>query len=192
MESTTTETTAAIDGSRGAVVGGVLIAVLGLVAIFFPFVTGLSLSLLLGGVLVIGALVHVAHAFGRGRSLGSRIWQVALGIIYGAAGIALLANPVLGLVTLTLLVIAFFVVDGLVEIVWAIGARGQGGSAWLLASGILSLAVAGLLWVGFPTTAIWAVGVLFGVNLLATGVAMAVVGRRASPVRVDAETPTGG
>ena len=166
-------------------IAGAILAILGLLAILFPFITGLSLSILLGSLLVVGALVHVAHAFGRGHRLGLRAWQVVLGILYGVAGITFLANPIVGLTTLTLLVIAFFVVDGVIEIGWAIAGRGARGWLWLLGSGVVSLLLAGLLWAGFPSTATWAVGLLVGVNLLSTGLTLIFV------ARTSRETPAG-
>ncbi|WP_255148820.1 HdeD family acid-resistance protein [Halorarius halobius] len=161
--------------SRAAMIAGGIIAVLGLLAVLFPFVTSLSLSILLGAVLVVGAIVHVAHAFSP-ASIWGAIWQVLLAIVYGFAGISLLSNPVLGVTTLTLLVIAYLVVDGVVKLGWAVVGRGRSSWLALLVSGALSLALAGLLWVGFPSTAVWAIGVLFGVNLIATGVVLILVG----------------
>ncbi|WP_158059211.1 HdeD family acid-resistance protein [Halorussus halophilus] len=176
------------ESARAATAAGVVIAVLGLLAIVFPFVTGISLSILLGAVLVIGALVHVANAFSAG-TLGNVLWQVVLAVLYGFAGITFIANPTVGLTTLTILAIAFFLVDGAVELVWGFQSRGQPGWTWLLVSGAISLLLAGLIWVGFPSSALWAIGVLFGVNLLVTGVSMVMVGR-GSRTTSDREMPT--
>jgi uncharacterized membrane protein HdeD (DUF308 family) len=165
-------------------IAGAVIGLLGVLAIVFPFVTGLSMSILLGILLVAGALVHVARAFSAGGFWGV-VWQVALGVLYGIAGVSLLANPVLGLTTLTLLVIAFFVVDGIVEIAWALAGRGSVGWLWLLGSGVLSILLAGLLWAGFPSTAAWGIGVLVGVNLLSTGLTLILVGRAGEETAVD-------
>ncbi|WP_135854238.1 HdeD family acid-resistance protein [Halorussus salinus] len=178
-----------IGSRRAATVGGIVIAVLGLFAVVFPFFTGLSLSILLGALLVVGALVHAAHAFSAG-SLGNFVWQVLLAGLYAVAGISFMANPVVGLATLTVLAIGFFLADGVVELVWGFQSRGEPGSKWLLASGAISLLFGGLLWTGFPTTAFWAVGVLLGVNLLATGVSLIVVGRGAGAAS-DPEVSTG-
>ena len=163
-------------GGRSALVAGVIIAILGLLAVVFPLITGISVSILLGTVLVVGALVHASNAFSAG-TLGNVLGQGILAVFYGAAGITFIANPVVGLATLTLLAIVFFIGDGIVEIAWGLRSRGQPGAQWLLASGGISLLLAGLLWFGFPSTAGWAVGVLLGVNLLVTGVSMVLVGR---------------
>lgn len=103
---------------------GVLLAVLGAIAIFTPFVTGLTLSIALGGLLVVGALAHVAHAFAAQGWKGS-IWQTALAVVYAAAGVSLLVNPLVGLTTLTLLVIAYFLADGIVEVVMGVRMRSE-------------------------------------------------------------------
>jgi len=159
---------------QGSVVGGVLLAILGLLALVTPFITGLALSILLGAALVAGALVHVAAAFSGGSAMNVA-WQAVLGVVYGFVGISILANPLLGLTTLTVLVIAFFAVEGVLQLVWAV--TGSGSRLWLAASGAVSLLLAGMLLVGFPASALWAVGLLFGVDLLVTGISMSMHGR---------------
>lgn len=170
---------------RTMVASGIVVSLLGLLAIVFPFVTGVSISILLGALLVVGALFHVAHAFSSG-GLGGFALQVILAAVYAVGGIALLANPVLGLVGLTLLLVGYFLADGVVEILLGLRLRGEGGGIWFVASGVLSLLVAGLLWVGFPSTAVWAVGLLFGISLLSSGISMVFVGRQGS--RTETET----
>ncbi|MFC6836279.1 HdeD family acid-resistance protein [Halomarina ordinaria] len=159
---------------RTLLAGGVLIALLGVAAIVFPFVTGLSISIFLGAALVVGAVVHGAHAFTAEGWRGS-MWQIVLGVVYLLAGVALLVNPVVGLLSLTLLLIAYFLVDGIVEIALGLRLRGEPRWGWLVASGAISVVLAALLWADFPTSAVWAVGLLFGISLLTTGVSMAMV-----------------
>jgi uncharacterized membrane protein HdeD (DUF308 family) len=163
------------DSGRSLVGVGIVLSILGLLAIVFPFVTGLSLSILLGVLLVVGGFLHVANAFSAPGWTGS-IVQVVLAVVYVIAGIALLANPTVGLVTLTLLVLAYFVVEGVVLIGMGIALRAERNWAWSVLSGGLSLVLAALIWLGLPSSAAWAVGLLFGVNLLSTGVAMVMLG----------------
>ena len=163
---------------------GILIAVLGILAILAPFVTGIAITVVLGALLVIGALGHVAHAFSARGWKGS-VWQIVLAVVYAFAGISLIANPVIGLATLTILVIAFFLAEGVVEIVAGFVIRPEPRWGWIVASGVISLLVAGLLWIGFPSTAVWAIGLLFGVNLLSTGLSLVFVankGRKTVPM----------
>ncbi|EMA64898.1 HdeD family acid-resistance protein [Halorubrum kocurii] len=163
-------------GSRTAAVAGAILAVLGALAMVFPFVTGRSLSVLLGVVLVAGATVHGFHAFSAG-GFKHKLGQVILAVLYGGAGIVFILNPVFGLLTLTLLAVGFFLADGIAEIAWGIRSRGQPGAGWLLVSGSISFLLGGLLWLGFPSDAVWAIGVLFGINLVVTGVSVILLGR---------------
>lgn len=192
IESGTMETMPGLEASwRSLEVAGIVIALLGVLGILFPYVTGISISLLLGGVLVVGALIHVAHAF-RARGWKGFAWQAILAIVYAFAGISLLANPVLGLATLTILLIAYFLVSGIVETVMGLQLRGEPSWGWVVASGVLSIVLAGLLWAGFPSTAAWAVGLLFGISLLSTGISMYSVGRSAKKQYAAGEARTMG
>ncbi|MFD1642765.1 HdeD family acid-resistance protein [Halohasta litorea] len=157
------------------VVGGIGLAVVGLTAMIVPFFTGISLSLLLGGLLVVGGLVHGWHAVGV-RQWRAFLWQVALAAVYTVAGLALLANPLVGLATLSTLLIAFFIAEGIVEIGMGLRSRTHSGWGSLVASGLLSLVLAGVLLAGLPGSLLWAVGLLFGVDLLVTGLTMAALG----------------
>ncbi|WP_049934587.1 HdeD family acid-resistance protein [Halalkalicoccus jeotgali] len=171
------------------VVGGVL-AILGMLAVVFPFVTGIGIELLLGGLLVVGGLIHAWHALSA-RGWAGFLGGVALGALYVIAGLVLLVNPVVGLATLTLLVGSFFVVDGVVELYMGLRVRPETNWVGLVVSGVLSLVLAWLILAGWPSTAVWAVGVLFGINLLTTGLAMAAVamgGRRTERAAVGSGT----
>jgi uncharacterized membrane protein HdeD (DUF308 family) len=176
---------------RGMMVGGILLAIIGVLAILFPFVTGVSLSILLGAALVVGSLVHLASAFS-GPGWKGFIVQGVLAVVYAVAGISLMANPVVGLATLTILVAAFLFVDGIFEIAMGIRVRPEKSWGSLVISGLLALVLAGLVWASLPSSAAWAIGLLFGVNLLFTGISMAFVamgGREAA--RTGTRPPEG-
>ncbi|WP_410767356.1 HdeD family acid-resistance protein [Haloferax sp. DFSO60] len=180
---------------RWLLAAGAIIAVLGVIALFAPFITGISLTFLVGVLLIGGGILHFASAF-RGQGWGGFIWQMLLGFIGVIAGLALLLDPVLGLVTLTLLVIAYLFVSGVVEIVMGIRLRGERNWFASVASGAIGILLAALLWVGFPSTAAWAVGVLFGVNLLVTGISMVFIAlgarRELQPVELEQPAEAGG
>jgi uncharacterized membrane protein HdeD (DUF308 family) len=160
---------------RALVVAGALVAVLGIAAILAPYVAGIVLSILLGVLLVVGGLAHVAYAFRAGGWAGS-LWQVALGVLYALAGISLLANPSIGLTTLTVLLIAYFFVGGLIEVAGGLLLRPDPQWGWVVGSGVVSLVLAVLLWAGFPSSADWALGLLVGIDLLSTGLVLVYVG----------------
>lgn len=181
--------TAVGDQKRMFTVVGIVLAALGVLAILFPFVTGVSLSILLGVLLVVGALLHVAAAFSAPGWTGSLV-QVGLGLLYAIAGVSLLANPVLGLTTLTLLLVAYFFVEGVALIVMGLLTRTEKGWIWSAVSGVISILLAAMLFAGFPSTAAWAVGLLFGVHLLSTGIGLVLVGRHTNVPMIETGRPT--
>lgn len=183
-------TNTAAEGWRGMMGAGIVVAVLGVLAILFPFVTGVSLSILLGAALVVGSLVHVAAAFS-GKGWTGFVVQGLLAVLYAVAGISLLANPVVGLATLTVLVAAFLFAAGVVEIVMGVRARPEKNWSGLVVSGALALVLAGLVWVNFPASAAWAIGLLFGVKLLTSGLAMVFVAMGGRDAARETTTPPG-
>ncbi|MGC2117290.1 MAG: DUF308 domain-containing protein, partial [Pseudolabrys sp.] len=106
----------------------------------------------------------------------------ALGIIVGAM---LLASPVTGALSLTLVLIAFFLIEGAVSIMFALDHRRElsGQWGWMLMSGIIDLILAAMIFAGLPSTAAWAVGLLVGINMIFGGtalIAMALHARKAT------------
>ncbi|ELZ12554.1 hypothetical protein C479_04137 [Halovivax asiaticus JCM 14624] len=128
---------------RPLAVAGGLIAVLGLIAAALPFGTGIALAYVLGAALLVGGVVHAGHAFTTDGWAGS-LWQAALAGITIVAGLLILGNPLIGLASLTLLAIAYLLVDGLAELVASLRMGSGSGRGWVAASGVLSLVLAGL------------------------------------------------
>ncbi|SFL33319.1 Uncharacterized membrane protein HdeD, DUF308 family [Halogranum rubrum] len=177
---------------RMLLIAGIAVTVLGLVATLAPFLVGISIALLVGVLLVGSAVFHFIGAF-RGRGWKGFVWQIALGVVTLIAGAAVLLNPMFGLMTLTLLVIGYLLASGVVEVVMGIQLRGERYWGLSIVSGLIGIALAVMLWIGFPSTALWAVGVLFGVNLLVTGGSMIALalGARGLATPSDAEPATG-
>ena len=90
------------------------------------------------------------------------------------AGLALLASPVTGALSLTLVLIAFFIIEGVASIMYAVDHRRQltGSWVWMLLSGIIDIILAGIILLGLPETAVWALGLLVGINMLFGGAAL--------------------
>ncbi|WP_267639679.1 HdeD family acid-resistance protein [Haloarchaeobius amylolyticus] len=185
---TDAEQTGIEDSWRALLVVGIALAVMGILAAVFPLLTGVSIALLFGAALVVGGFFTIAHAFSARRWTGF-VWQTILAVVYAVAGILVLANPVLGLASLTVLLVAYLVSSGIVQVVLGLQTSGQPNSAWLIVGGGISLLVAVLLFLGLPSTATWAIGLLFGVHLLATGISMIMVAMGTKKA-VEAEEPT--
>ncbi|RQG98019.1 HdeD family acid-resistance protein [Natrarchaeobius chitinivorans] len=178
-------------GWRTLAIAGGVVGLLGILAIAFPMVTGLSVTVGLGVLLLVGGIVHGAHAF-TARGWSGSLWQAALAAISIVAGVALVVNPVVGLVSLTALAIAYLLVDAAAELWMSMRMDDQPGRASVAVSGLLSLVLAGLLWTGFPANAGWAIGVLVGVGLFVTGLSMVIVaftGRSAAETTSAATEP---
>ena len=161
--------------ARYLIGAGIVVALLGVAAILSPFIAGVGLSITIGALLVLGGLTHIAHAFSA-RGWAGSLWQIILAVVYATAGISLLANPVLGLTTLTFLLIAYLAISGLLEVMIGVKMRPNSQWRWFIASGGVSLLLSGLLWAGFPSNAEWAVGLLVGLHFLTTGLTLVAAG----------------
>ncbi|ARS89476.1 HdeD family acid-resistance protein [Natrarchaeobaculum aegyptiacum] len=161
-------------GWRTLALAGGAVGLVGILAIALPFVTGLSVTIGLGALLVVAGIVHGVHTF-TARGWRGSLWQAALAVVSVVAGLMLLVNPLVGLATLTILLVAYLLVDGLAELWMAVRMADQPGRAAIALSGLVSLVLAGLIWAGFPTNATWALGLLVGVGILVTGVSMVTV-----------------
>lgn len=180
-------------GWRTLAIAGAVVGLIGLFAIAFPLVTGLSLALVFGALLVLSGVVHGVHAV-TARGWKGSIWQLALGVVSVIAGLILLVNPVLGLASLTLLLVAYLLADGVAELWMAMRMADQPGRASIAVSGFISLVLAGILWAGFPASATWAIGLLVGISLLMTGMSMGIValaGRNVEEPMPSASEPRG-
>ena len=157
---------------------GVLFVVLGLSAIAEPLMAGLAIAFLVGWLLIIGGAMHFAAAFG-GGGVWRVIVQILLGIVYVLGGVYFLTHPLLGLGTLTLLLAGIILAEAVFEIVLYFRHRATHGSSWLLINALITLLVGGLIWFHWPSSSVWAIGTLIGVNLLMTGISRLMVGMAA-------------
>ena len=147
---------------------GILLIVAGILALLAPLAAGLSIAMLVGVLLVFGGLMYLAIVFKAG-SIGRGILAAALGVFSLAAGIYSLVQPAAALAALTLMLAAYFVAAGIIEIIAALGARPAQGWGWLMFGGIISLLLGLMIWRQFPLSGAWAVGILVGVRLLMSG-----------------------
>ena len=152
---------------------GIMLVILGVAAIILPQVATLAFTLVIGWVFLISGGIGLVTTFWM-RSAPGFWWALISAVIGIAAGIILIRWPINGTVSLTLVLIAFFVVEGVATLMYAIEHRAQltGRWGWMLASGIVDLILAGIIFAGLPETATWALGLLVGINMLFGGTAM--------------------
>jgi uncharacterized membrane protein HdeD (DUF308 family) len=157
------------------IVAAILFIVLGAFAIVEPAVAGLGVALLVGWLLIFGGVSHLVSAFEGG---GARrvLFQILAGVVFLFGGYYLLSHPLLALGTLTLLLAAVILVEGVCELVTYFRLRDEPASGWMLANGILALVLGGMIWLQWPSSSVWAIGTLVGVNLLFTGITRLMVG----------------
>jgi uncharacterized membrane protein HdeD (DUF308 family) len=151
---------------------GVLFIVLGLVAIGEPLVAGLAVAVLAGWLLLAGGIVHAVSAF-RAGGAKSVIWHALLAVLYLAGGVYFVTHPLLGLGTLTLFLSVILLVEG---VVWVVAYFQMRSNIWMLLNGVITLVLGLMIWAGWPSTSVWAIGTLLGVNLLMTGFSILFAG----------------
>jgi uncharacterized membrane protein HdeD (DUF308 family) len=161
---------------------GVVMAVLGLLAICAPVAASIAVAIYVGWLLLISGIIgliaivstHHVHAF---------LWSLVTAALSVVIGVLLVLMPVQGAISLTIVLTAFFIAEGVFQTTVAIASRQvlAGTWVWMLLSGLADLVLAAIIIEGWPGTAIWALGLLVGVNLLTSGWAVVVAafaGRR--------------
>jgi len=98
------------------------------------------------------------------------IWKLLVGVAYVCFGGYLIARPVLGVASLTLLLASLFLIEGILDIVLFVKMRPMQGSSWVLLDGIVSLLLGLMIYMQWPSSAAWAIGTLVGVSLIVSGV----------------------
>jgi uncharacterized membrane protein HdeD (DUF308 family) len=163
---------------------GIAVSVLGLAAIIVPLIAGLFATVFLGWLLLIAGIAGLIATL-RARQAPGFEWSLLSALVAGIAGGVLLWNPLQGLITLTYVLTAFFIVDGLLTIVLAIEHRRKlsGRWEWMMVNGVVDLILAGIIIAGFPGMLVWAFGLLLGIDMLFGGaslIAMALQARNKS------------
>jgi len=150
---------------------GVLLVVAGMLAIIFPMVSSIAAIVLLGWLLIVSGILqgfsllgarHVPHFW---LQLISVVLSILIGFLF-------LRDPEQGLLTITLLLIVFFMMEGISKVVFALTIKPFPNWGWVLASGVVGIVLSALLWASLPVTAVWLVGLLLGLQLISVGAAI--------------------
>jgi uncharacterized membrane protein HdeD (DUF308 family) len=157
-------------------VEGIILVVLGLAAILIPPIASLAVAIIVGWLFLISGVVGLVMTFWLRHAPGFW-WSLVSALLGIAAGVVLLGWPVSGLLSLTLVLIVYFVFEGIASIMFALDHRREltGRWGWMLTSGIVDLVLAIIIWAGFPGTAAWAIGLLVGINMLMGGTSMIAI-----------------
>jgi uncharacterized membrane protein HdeD (DUF308 family) len=152
---------------------GIVLLLLGLVAIIVPPIATLAVEILVGWILLASGVVGLISTF-RTRGAPGFGWSLVSAVIGIAAGVILLVWPLSGVVSLTLVLSVFLLFEGIASIMLALGHRREFSGRWamLLFSGIIDIVLAAIIFAGLPGTAAWAIGLLVGINLVVGGSAL--------------------
>jgi uncharacterized membrane protein HdeD (DUF308 family) len=158
---------------KAFLIEGILLVILGLAAMIVPPLASLAVTIFLGWMFLISGVAGLALTFWARRMPGFW-WSLISALLAIGAGIILLAQPVQGTLTLTIVVGAYFLAEGIATIMYALEHRRELSErwSWLLVAGIMDLLIAAVIIVGLPGSALWAVGLLVGINLLFGGASL--------------------
>ncbi len=152
---------------------GIVLVVLGAAAIVIPPIATLVVSIFLGWLLFISGVAGLITTFSMRQAPG--FWWSLLSAVLGiVAGAALIGWPVGGALSLTVVLVVFFAMEGVASIMFALDHKREltGRWGWMLVSGVVDLVLAAIIFIGLPATAAWAVGLMVGINLLFGGTAL--------------------
>ena len=164
---------------------GIILLVLGVLAIVVPPIATIAVAILIGWLLLMSGIVGLIATL-RARGAPGFGWSLASAILGIVAGFVLLAWPLSGALSLTLILTVFLTLEGVVSILYALEHKRELSGRWgaMLFSGIVDLILAGIIFAGLPGTAAWAIGLLVGINLVFGGsalIAMALHARNLGP-----------
>ncbi|HWB13002.1 MAG TPA: DUF308 domain-containing protein [Pirellulales bacterium] len=154
---------------------GVGLILIGTLAILAPLATGIAIETMVGALFIVGGIAELVYAI-RAAAFGAGPLAAVSGVLSLVCGILMVLHPILGLQFLTLLLAGYFLVDGIARIVIASRLRDMPGSGWMLFDGIVTVALAVLIFAQWPLSGSWAIGLLVGINLLLTGWAILAAG----------------
>jgi uncharacterized membrane protein HdeD (DUF308 family) len=155
---------------------GVIMTIFGFVAVVWPQISTVAIDVYVGWLFLLSGIVGLGSML-LADNAQAFLWSLLTAALSLFVGIVLLWHPVEGAVSLTLVLIAFFIVEGIFQIAASVSYRDAlpDSWGWLLASGIVDLILAALIIKGWPSTAGWALGLIAGINLITSGTAMIMV-----------------
>ena len=151
-----------------SIVWGVLLIVFGMVAIGSPLLAAVAVNVAIAWLIVLAGVVHLMLAL-RAHGAGSMIWKLLVGLAYLFFGAYLIMHPVLGVASLTLVLASLFLIEGILDIILFFKMRAVGGSSWVLVDGIVTLLLGLMIYVQWPSSSAWAIGILVGVSMIISG-----------------------
>ena len=155
-------------GQKRLMIAGVLMIVLGAVAVIVPAIASVATAIFIGWILVIASAFDLANAMAVEHG-GRKALRIILAAITFVAGFYLLVAPLDGVFTLTVVLVIWFMATGTARVIVGIAERGVPGWGMTVVSGAISILLAVLIAEKLPSSADWAIGLIVGVDLLFSG-----------------------
>ncbi|HEY0161204.1 MAG TPA: DUF308 domain-containing protein [Edaphobacter sp.] len=152
-----------------AIALSVLIILAGFFTLSLPVLGGIGVAIFIGWALIVSGIAHLVFAW-KGNSIGHGVWETLVGLAYMLTGFYIIAHPLAGLASLTLLLAIYLFVEGILEIIAFFQIRSRSGAGWLLFDGLVTLLLAGMIWMHWPASSLWAIGTLVGISMLFSGI----------------------
>jgi uncharacterized membrane protein HdeD (DUF308 family) len=152
-------------------VQGVLMVFAVLLALIYPFIASVAIVYLLGWILIVSGVLQGIGLIGA-KDVPHYWLQLISVVLAILIGVLLLRQPESGLLVMTVLLIVFFMVEGIAKIIFALTIRPFPNWGWVLGSGLVGILLALILWANMPVSSEWLLGVLLGVQLIAEGAAL--------------------
>ena len=150
---------------------GALMVLAGIFAVMFPIFSFLAVAVVLGWLLIISGITQGISLIGA-RNV-PHFWLQLLSVVLSVViGLMFIRNPGQGLVVLTMLLIVYFMVEGISKVIFSLTIRPFPNWGWVLASGLIGILAAVYLWSSMPVKAVWLLGLLLGVLLISEGAAL--------------------
>ncbi len=155
-------------GLTGAIVLGIVLILLGIAAIAFPFAATIVAETWVAVILTIAGVTKLVYAWQtRGEGF---VWKLLLSLLYIGTGLVLWLYPLQGALTLTLVLATFLLSEGILEIILGFRLRPQPNWGWVMGNGIITLILGGMIGLEWPSDTPWVLGTLLGISILSTGV----------------------
>ena len=161
--------------SRMGTVLGIATIIFGILAMMMPMVSGITVAAIVAVLLIAGGIARSIFAFKAG-SFGKGLLMFLFGGFSVLCGVIMLARPLIGLASLTMVLVVYFLVDGIFEIIAGFKLKGVKGWFWFIIGGIASLVLAYMIWKQWPASGQWAIGLLVGIRLIFAGWEMVAIG----------------
>lgn len=165
----------ATQGGKAASTTGWILIILGILAMLLAPITGAAITIALGIVLLVGGIGGLRSAWA--HRAGDGWMPILVSALTAIAGLLFLFNVWFGMKLLTMMLIIYFGATGLLRILAGFQLKPRRGWGWLVFDGVVSFVLGAMLWSQFPNPAKWLLGLLFGIQLLFSGIVMLVTGK---------------